>query len=161
MNLIKKAFVFSLAMMLSTILFVRLALSHCELPCGIYEDQRRMDEIKESIDTIELSMKQVSSLSKEDNKNFNQIVRWVQNKERHANKIRYITTQYFMTQRIKPAEVQDEKAYKEYINELTLLHQMLVYSMRAKQTIDLENVEELRSLLAQFQEAYLAYKKKY
>jgi nickel superoxide dismutase len=35
-----------------------------------------------------------------------------------------------------------------------LLHQMLVYAMRAKQTTDLANVEKMRSLLQDFHTAY-------
>ncbi|MEE8359335.1 MAG: superoxide dismutase [Ni], partial [Candidatus Omnitrophota bacterium] len=44
---------------------------------------------------------------------------------------------------------------KKYIEQLTLLHEILVYAMKAKQTTDLANVEKLRSLLGQFREAYL------
>ena len=51
---------------------------------------------------------------------------------------------------------QDGRVYDEYVKKLTLLHKMLIYSMKAKQTTDLENVEKLRSLLKDFRLIYLA-----
>ena len=59
-----------------------------------------------------------------------------------------------MAQRIKLVVKAEGKAYEEYVKKLTLLHQMLVYSMKAKQTTDLLNVEKLRSLLAEFRTVY-------
>ena len=129
--------------------------SHCEIPCGIYDDEMRINMIAENITTVEKSMKQIIELSGQDKKNMNQIVRWVQNKENHADEISHIVTQYFMTQRLKPVEADHSEAYMGYVEKLTLLHQMLVYSMKAKQTTDLANVEELRSLLTSFKAAYL------
>lgn len=129
--------------------------SHCEIPCGIYDDEMRINMIAENITTVEKSMKQIIELSGQDKQNMNQIVRWVQNKENHADEISHIVTQYFMTQRLKPVEADHSEAYMGYVEKLTLLHQMLVYSMKAKQTTDLANVEELRSLLTSFKAAYL------
>ena len=129
--------------------------SHCEIPCGIYDDEMLIKMIDENITTVEKSMKQIIELSGQDKQNMNQIVRWVQNKENHADEISHIVTQYFMTQRLKPVEADHSEAYMGYVEKLTLLHQMLVYSMKAKQTTDLANVEELRSLLTSFKAAYL------
>ena len=112
--------------------------------------------LEEHISTIEKSMKQISELSQEENANFNQIVRWVNNKEQHADEISHILTYYFMAQRVKPVEKVKGKAYQEYISKLTLLHEMLVYSMKAKQTTDLSHVEKLRDSLAEFRAIYFA-----
>ena len=87
--------------------------------------------------------------------NLNQIVRWVQNKEKHADDISHIATQYFMTQRLKPVGEENSKEYKKYVTKLTLLHQMMFYSMKAKQTTELAHVEKLRSLLADFQATFV------
>ena len=46
------------------------------------------------------------------------------------------------------------KAYNQYIKKLVLLHEMLVYSMKSKQTTDLANVEKLKSLPAEFRAVY-------
>ena len=128
--------------------------SHCQIPCGIYDDSARFEMVAEHITTIEKSMKQIAELSKQVRPDMNQIVRWVQNKEKHADELSGIVTYYFMAQRVKPVEKAEGKAYEEYVKKLTLLHQMLVYSMKAKQTTDLSNVEKLRTLLAEFQTAY-------
>jgi nickel superoxide dismutase len=129
--------------------------SHCQIPCGIYGDPARFDMIAENIITIEKSMKQIVELSAKERPNMNQVVRWVQNKEEHADDISHIITYYFMAQRIKPVDQADTQAYQEYIRRLTLLHQMLVYTMKARQTTDLANVEKLRALLDEFRNDYL------
>jgi nickel superoxide dismutase len=132
------------------------AFAHCEVPCGIYDDEMRCEMIAEHITTIEKAMKEIVSLSKADEVNFNQLVRWIENKEHHATELQHIVTQYFMTQRIKPADEGDAKAYKDYVDKLTLLHGMVVHAMKAKQTTDLEHVETLRVLLDKFKTAYFA-----
>lgn len=134
--------------------FASMVYSHCQIPCGIYDDPARFDMIAEHTTTIEKSMKQITILSKEKNPDMNQIVRWVQNKEEHADELSHIVTYYFMAQRIKPTADTNSKAYQEYIRKLTLLHEMLIYSMKAKQSTDLSNVEKLKTLLAEFRTAY-------
>jgi len=129
--------------------------SHCEIPCGIYNDPMRLKMMAEHITTIEKSVKQIHMLSAPAEKNTNQLVRWVVNKEQHADAFTEIITQYFMAQRIKPAAQGDSTAYQAYVQKLTLLHQMIVTSMKCKQTTDLEHVARLRSLLAEFRVAYL------
>jgi len=127
---------------------------HCQIPCGIYDDKARFDMIAEHITTIEKSMKQITELSGKDKPNMNQIVRWVDNKEKHADELSHIVTYYFMAQRLRPLDKSRGKAYEEYIKKLTLLHEMLIYSMKAKQTTDLSNVERLKDSLAKFRAAY-------
>jgi nickel superoxide dismutase len=123
------------------------ASAHCEIPCGIYDDQARITLIAEDIATIEKSMKQIMELQGAKEINYNQLVRWVTNKEDHANKIQNVVTQYFMTQRIK---VDD----KDYEKKLVVLHKMLVYAMKCKQTTDLAHIATLRSLLKDFHDLY-------
>jgi len=136
------------------VVFASIAYSHCQIPCGIYNDPARFDLIAENITTIEKSMNQIIELSKNDKPDMNQIVRWVQNKEQHADDTSHIITYYFMAQRLKPADKADADTYNNYLRKLTLLHKMLVSSMKAKQTTDLSNIKELRALLAEFRDAY-------
>ena len=131
-----------------------LVYSHCQIPCGIYGDPARFDAIEENIKTIEKSIKQINELSAAEKPNMNQIVRWVQNKEKHADDIAQIVTYYFMAQRIKPTSDADAIAYSNYVTKITLLHKILVQSMKAKQSVDLADVEELRKLLANFHDVY-------
>ncbi len=125
--------------------------AHCEIPCGIYDDQARVNMILEHATTIEKSMNQIISLGKEKPANKNQIVRWIDNKEYHAKKVQKIVCQYFMTQRIKP----DAKKYPE---KLSLLHQMLLAAMKCKQTTDVAHVAKLRALAADFEALYFEKK---
>ena len=129
--------------------------SHCEIPCGIYGDPMRLDMMAEHITTIEKSISEIQRLSAEGDKDYNQLVRWVANKEHHADQLSDIVTQYFMKQRVKPAAQGSGKAYGQYVQKLTLLHQIMVTSMKCKQSTDLEHVDTLRSLLAAFRVAYL------
>jgi len=156
---VKKAFTFiPIIVALFILAAVENADAHCEIPCGIYGDEMRFDMIEEHITTIEKSMRMIVELSKEADKNYNQLVRWVVNKEEHANQLQEIVSQYFLTQRIKIADANDRDAYQRYLYQVALLHQMLVYAMKTKQSIDFANIEQLRSMLGKFEEAYFGHK---
>lgn len=129
--------------------------AHCEIPCGIYDDELRMKLIEEHIGTIEKSMKEIVALSKTAPVNYNQLVRWIGNKEAHADEIQEIVSEYFMTQRVKPTEP-GEAAYEKYARQIALLHAMLVEAMKAKQTTDTGPVERLKALVAEFRDAYFS-----
>ncbi len=139
-----------------TVLFVLAALAlsyaHCEIPCGIYDDPARIELMREHITTIERSMDQIHAISKHMKdagvEQHNQMVRWVTNKEDHANKLQHIVSQYFMTQRIS---VDDEK----YAEKISVLHQILVGAMKSKQTVDTGHVKKLRDLVDRFETLYL------
>lgn len=128
--------------------------AHCEIPCGIYQDSIRIALIKEHITTIEKSMTEIGKLSQSDKPNYNQLVRWVNNKEEHAKKIQDIVSQYFLHQRIKITDPAQKAAYAKYRKQLEQLHHLLVYSMKCKQTTDLANVKKLRAAVAKFEKSY-------
>ena len=130
--------------------------AHCEIPCGIYGDELRIKLLREHCDTIEKSMKMIGELSAAEEINYNQLIRWVNNKEYHANELQHIVTQYFMTQRVKPVPDGDEAARGKYAAQLSLLHRMLVSAMKAKQTTDQAHVDELRKLIDEFAGLYFA-----
>lgn len=134
--------------------FANKGYSHCEIPCGIYHDELRIEMLKEHIQTIEKSMKQIEELQSAENINYNQLVRWIDNKELHANKMQEIVYQYFMNQRIKPVEPTEGEKYEKYIKQITLAHELLVYSMKAKQSIDLDVIDKLSETLKAFEDAY-------
>lgn len=145
------------AVMVSILVFGMAAslFAHCQIPCGIYGDKMRFDMLEEQITTVEKSMNQIVELSKAGDKNYNQIVRWVNNKDQHADDIIEIATQYFLAQRVKPVmDHSDEAANEKYAHELAALHQIIVHAMKAKQTTDLEHVEKLRSLVKSFYKLY-------
>ncbi len=125
------------------------ALAHCEIPCGIYDDDMRIEMLLEHTGTIEKSMNQIMALEKEKAPSANQLTRWVMNKETHANELQHIVTQYFMTQRIKPDA-------KEYGKKLALLHEMLLAAMKCKQTTDTGQTAKLKELIGEFKTLYFA-----
>lgn len=143
-----------LSIVISLSIFSKKANAHCEIPCGIYEDSLRIELIFEHLTTIEKSMNMIIQLSAEENVNYNQIVRWVVNKEEHAKKIQDIVSQYFLHQRIKPVDADNEALYKKYIKHLTLLHELLVNAMKTKQTTDVQIVEKMRKITQDFSNAY-------
>jgi nickel superoxide dismutase len=143
-----KKLILSLSVVLLSLLFsISTVSAHCEIPCGIYDDQLRTHLIAEHATTIEKSMKQIMALGKANPVNYNQLVRWVNNKESHASEIQHIVTQYFMTQRIKPEQ-------KKYSEKLTVLHKMLIAAMKCKQTTDISHVNALRAHLKEFEMLY-------
>lgn len=151
MKLIKLSAILVIALI---ILVPALLKAHCQIPCGIYDDQARYDMMKEEITTMEKSMTTITELSSaEGDKNYNQLVRWINNKEDHANNFMEIVTQYFLTQRIKPVEPDNEK-YDDYITHLKYFHEMLVYAMKVKQTTDKANIEKLKDLVAKSEALY-------
>jgi nickel superoxide dismutase len=121
--------------------------AHCEIPCGIYDDKLRSNLIYEHTVTIEKSIKKIAELNKQNPVNYNQLIRWVSNKEEHATNIQHLISQYFMTQRIRPDT-------EKYIEKLSVLHKMLLAAMKCKQSTDLGNIQTLRALLKEFEILY-------
>ncbi|MFT5818926.1 MAG: nickel superoxide dismutase [Crocinitomix sp.] len=129
--------------------------SHCQVPCGIFEDSLRIQLIDEHITTVEKAMTEIAALSNQENTNYNQIVRWVNNKEIHATKIQTIVSDYFLYQRIKPAAVGDHH-YAGYMKNLKYLHQLSVYAMKAKQAVNLDVISKMRQTLQGFTMHYFS-----
>ena len=125
--------------------------AHCQIPCGIYGDEMRFQMLEEHITTIEKSMKLVVELSADPGKNANQLIRWVVNKDNHADEMASIVTQYFLQQRLKLDDPQ-------WAAKVKPCHEILFYSMKAKQTTDLAHVEALRKLIHEFRHSYLGEK---
>ncbi|MGA1795090.1 MAG: superoxide dismutase [Ni] [bacterium] len=143
---------FHIAVVCAFILFFAVQVcAHCEIPCGIYDDEMRIAMINEHIATVEKSMNQITALEKADHGHSNQLVRWIMNKEHHADAIQEIVSQYFLTQRIKPDT-------KDYEKKLKALHQMLIYSMKCKQTTEIDHVNTLKGLVEDFQTLYFEKK---
>ena len=124
------------------LIVINSAFSHCQIPCGIYDDQARINLMKEHVQTIE---KSINELNKK--QNHNQSVRWVINKENHAAELTDIITYYFMAQRIKP----DTDNYNQ---QISLLHKLLINSMKAKQKIDTNISQEMFLQIIEFEDLY-------
>jgi nickel superoxide dismutase len=133
-------------------LFTAASLSaHCQVPCGIFGDELKFGELEQHIETIEKSGRLIRELSAKDKlsaQDHQQLVRWTTNKETHAQKIIDETANYFLAQRIKPGD-------EHYADKLELLHHIIVYSMKSKQSVESEPVETLGKKIAAFKDIYL------
>ena len=132
------------------------ALSHCEIPCGIYGDAMRIHMMKEDMTTVDKSMKMIRTLGAEEQSDWNQLVRRVKNKEEHAGKIQHVVTQYWMTQRVKVPKDGEATPKETYEKQLTLLHKLLVTAMKMKQTTDQAHVDAARKLVDEFAATYFS-----
>ncbi len=142
-----------LSLAFPVLLLAKNSFSHCQIPCGIYDDSLRIELIQEHITTVEKSMIEITKLSIKENAHLNQIIRWVNNKELHVAKIQTIINEYFLQQRIKPKAIGDDH-YNQYIQNIKLLHQLSVYAMKAKQVVDLKIVSTMRQTLQEFANSY-------
>ncbi len=150
-----KKYILSAFIIVSGLLASKSLNAHCEIPCGIYNDQLRVKHLYEHFTTLEKSMNKIMELSEADDINYNQLIRWTVNKDEHARKVQEIVEQYFMHQRIKVKE-KGEEGYDKYIEQITLAHKLTVYAMKAKQTTDLKYIKKLRSTLKKFSESYFS-----
>ena len=113
--------------------------SHCQIPCGIYDDNARVVSMLEDVATIRKAVAQIAELAgKTDPQSQNQLVRWVVNKEQHAQRIIATISDYFLTQRVKAKQ-------EDYTERLRKHHAVIVAAMRAKQNANAEVVAELES----------------
>ena len=93
--------------------------------------------------TVEKSIKQITELSQQQKPNMNQIVRWVNIKDRHADDTANIITYYFMAQRVKPVDKSDAAAYEKYTKQLTLLHSQNTSTKRERVGSDQVHLDSL------------------
>lgn len=117
---------------------VSYSFGHCQVPCGIYDDASRVQQMLEDVSTIDKAINQIIELNdKSDAQSAQQLVRWVNNKEIHADKIIATISNYFLTQRVKPSA-------KDYLLRLSEHHRVILLSMKVKQKADAEVAKDLR-----------------
>jgi nickel superoxide dismutase len=152
----KKIFVSALVIVAVFFLFAEIGFSHCQVPCGIYGDQLRFSMMEEDISTIEKAVNEINKLSQTPG-NYNQLVRWINAKEDHANSVMKTASDYFIAQRIAIQQDGDNKD-KNYCAKMSLLHKIVVYAMQTKQSVDLNTVEKLKNSVAEFKKIYFEKK---
>lgn len=124
------------------------ASAHCQIPCGIYDDERAFAEMKQDAVTIERSMRGLA-----ESKTMHDAARWTMNKERHAQNIQDTAQAYFLAQRVKVA-AKKSKGYKNYVTSTTALHQIIVAAMKTKQSDDQAQVEALDAAIETYEAHY-------
>lgn len=122
---------------LAFLILPQIAGAHCQIPCGIYDDHARVQSILEDAATVTKATKLIADLAdKNDAQSKNQLVRWVNNKEIHAQNIIATISDYFLTQRVKPSQ-------KDYAERLARHHAVILAAMKAKQNADGKYAESL------------------
>ena len=139
-----------------TLLLLNVVFTHCQIPCGIYDDVLRIVSMEEDIRTIQKSINKIQELGDSENsiQNQNQLIRWVNNKESHAQKIQNVISEYFLAQRIKPKNVGDN-GYDKYVMLSTSCQKIIYYAMKCKQNVDTQYVEKLFAELESLVDIYL------
>ena len=128
------------------------AYSHCQIPCGIYDDHARVKTMLEDAATTRKSVQLIAELSgKSDAQSNNQIVRWVMNKENHAQNVISSISDYFLTQRVKSEQ-------KDYVERLKKHHAVIVAAMKVKQNADMKYVDALEASIKELLSYYPEHK---
>ena len=126
--------------------------AHCQVPCGIFEDDIVFGELITDLQTIEKAMKEINRLGEGEAANMHQVIRWVNNKESHAQNIQDVMSAYYLAQRIKlDVKKTDPERYTRMVE---LAHEITVLAMKCKQSTDLSLAEKLGKALHSFQEVY-------
>lgn len=125
--------------------------AHCQIPCGIYDDDARIALLFEHAKTIRKSVNEINTIENSKNRK-NQLTRWVMNKEQHATEIQKIMNAYFLSQRIKLPE--EKKSNKKYMKLLSTSHKVIVAAMKTKQSSTLKSVDFLTQSLEDFKQVY-------
>ena len=133
--------------------FAREVQAHCQIPCGIYGDPARFAAMMEDVETLKKSVAMIDAEARTESPDYNQLVRWVINKETHADRIKGVALDYFLAQRIKEGQ-------ENYGQKLAALHKIIVLSMKAKQTTEAEVVDDLEAAIRAFEELYTAGEQK-
>jgi nickel superoxide dismutase len=126
--------------------------AHCQVPCGIYDDDNVIGSMHTDFLTIEKACTEIVALSKDPAANAQQLVRWTTNKDKHAQDIQDKVLNYFLAQRLKLPETDADKA--AYVEKLKLCHEVIVTAMKCKQSTDAANVEKLKGLLDSFAKGF-------
>jgi len=124
--------------------------AHCQIPCGIYDDNNVIDSMHTDWETIQKATQQITELSKDPAANAHQLTRWIINKESHAQAMQDKVLNYFLAQRLKP----DDADKDAYLKKLQLCHNIIVTAMKCKQAADPAAVDTLHNLMHDFEEAF-------
>ncbi len=144
--------VFSIVFVVVGFVLPQQAFAHCQVPCGIFDDNSRVQMMLEDTVTIEKSMRLINELSqKSDAQSMNQAVRWVITKEEHATNIISTISKYFLAQRVKSKQ-------KDYTERLVKHHAVMVAAMKAKQNTDTKFADKLKKSIEALSPYYPEHK---
>lgn len=123
---------------------------------GIFDDPAIVAEIKQCVETIKKACAQYTELhataggaSAQD---MNQMIRWINTKEKHAEKIITLVAEYCLCQRVKKEVFASEQ---DYVDALKAHHAVMQCAMKAKQSIDAAVVGALEHAVEDFAKMYI------
>ena len=138
----------SLALAAALLLPASYASAHCQVPCGIYGDQNRFEQMLEDTQTVAKAIDQINDLANPQGANdMNQLGRWIMNKESHATNIQTTIGEYFLAQRIKSDN-------PKYVQQLKAAHAVIVAAMKCKQSAEPATAEALKKSILDLYRAY-------
>ena len=125
------------------------ATTHCEVPCGIYDDHAEIERMRLDGETMRKASAQIVELAKNpDAEHLNTIARWAMIKEEHGRKLQHAVAWYFMTQRVKaPKDMGDAAAVERYHGQLAAFHRISVAAMKSAQSLDPAATDELMAAI--------------
>ena len=137
-------------------LVLRLRGGHCQVPCAIFDDPAMVAEIKQCCETIKKACVQCNDLHKggvgSSLLDLNQMVRWINTKEEHANKIITIVSEYCLCQRVKKEVFTSDQ---DYVDALKAHHAVMQAAMKCKQNVDGATVHNLEHAIDDFAKMYI------
>ena len=136
-------------------LVLRLRGGHCQVPCGIFDDPLIVAEIKQACETIRKAMVQSNELHATlatAPLAMNQMIRWINTKEEHADKIIKLVAEYCLCQRVKKEVF---KCDLEYVQALKAHHAVMQAAMKSKQSLDVAACDALEHAVDDFAKMYL------
>lgn len=107
---------------------------HCQMPCGIYDDQMVYDQINQYYLTMFKGVKALKNNKFQTDEEKNHFVRWVMTKDRLSDEVAMVITTYFLQQKILPIEDNTEL--------LKSLHRLLFLLVAIKQNVDINIVKD-------------------
>ncbi len=136
-----------IAALLALIAAPALVSAHCQVPCGIYDDDARIARLYEDAATIEKAMTKMAELAGNvDAQSANQFARWVATKEQHASHIIAVVSEYFLTQKVKSVAAGQE-GRDAYLAKLADHHAVMAAAMKTKQNASPDYATTLRAAL--------------
>lgn len=140
----------ALAVLVAGLAAPAVAFAHCQVPCGIYGDQLRFEQLLEDAKTIAKAQAQLNELlagGQPTAQSVNQMARWVMTKEDHAGKVQDTMQAYFLAQRIKADS-------PRYVEQLKAAHVVITSAMKCKQSADGTTAKALEEAIYDLYRAY-------
>jgi nickel superoxide dismutase len=140
----------ALAVLVAGLAAPSVAFAHCQVPCGIYGDQLRFEQLLEDAKTIAKAQAQLNELlagGQPTAQSVNQMARWVMTKEDHAGKVQDTMQAYFLAQRIKADS-------PRYVEQLKAAHVVITSAMKCKQSADGTTAKALEEAIYDLYRAY-------